>query len=133
MVTMGHVVACLALVLSTACGVEEDIVCPQGIFPAIQVEIKDAATGDPAWWGARGSLSDGGYRDSLRAPSVTNLDSTMALLLYGGMGRPGTYTVVVQKNGFLEWQASDVVVASSGGPCSMVETVTLRADLERAP
>ncbi len=119
----------LFLAAAGACGTD-GIICTQGIVPAIEVEVRVAATGTPAWWGATGWVQDGTYRDSLLALSASPADSAVPVPLAAAWGRPGTYLVVVRRDGFREWVRDGVTAPETGGQCSTVVTQRLRADLE---
>lgn len=108
----------------TACQ-SDPISCPQWILSPIIVEVRDAATGEPAAQGASGWIIMG--RDSARMLPAT---PTEQLELHAP-GGPGIYDVVVQKAGFRNWTRDNVYVR--GGNCGVERSVRLRADLERAP
>jgi hypothetical protein len=101
---------------------------------AVEVEVRDAATGEPAADGATGTLRDGGYTETMRVggwlyapdvPAGTGVGTT----LVGAMERPGTYTVRIEKPGYEPWERRGVRVTSD--VCG-VNVVQLRADLRRA-
>ena len=123
----------LSLFLGTTGGCGTDgIICTQGFSPAISVDVRVAATGAPAWWGAAGWVQDGTYRDSLLEQSANPADSTAAVPLAAAWGRPGTYRVVVRREGFQEWVREAVTAPETGGQCSTVVPQQLQADLEPA-
>lgn len=95
---------------------------------AIVVQVRDAMTGTPLAAGARGTIRDGDYVDSLRAQPADT--SGRPLTLSAGRGRPGTYTVTVVHAGYQTWQQNSVVVAL--GSCGLGSQV-LHADLEPVP
>jgi hypothetical protein len=111
----------LALVIS-ACG-GGSTMCPQWILSPIVVEVRDAATGEPAATGATGTIRSGDHETALVLPS-----STERLRLYS-TGGPGTYDVFVQKPGYLDWRRDGVYV--EGGNCGVEREVVVRADLLR--
>lgn len=88
--------------------------CSGGVYPAIEVHVTDAQTGAPAAEGAIGTLRDGDYTESLRVHSGTYVEdspsSSIPLSLGGAVGRPGTYTVRVEKDGYEPWEATGVRV-----------------------
>lgn len=106
----------------TACGAGS-IMCPQWILSPIIVEVRDAATGQPAAVGSSGTIRSGGNATALFLPS-----STESLRLYSA-GGPGIYDVFVQKPGYLDWRRDGVQVA--GGKCGVEKEVVVRADLVR--
>ena len=95
---------------------------------AIVVQVRDAVTGAPLAAGARGSIRDGQYIDSLRPPSADA--SGRLLTLSAGQGRPGTYTVTVIHPGYQTWQQTSVLVVV--GNCGLASQV-LHANLEPLP
>jgi hypothetical protein len=95
-----------------------------------QVQVRDAATGEPAWWGAQGYVEDGAFREDLHPSSTDPNDSLRALPLFSQGSREGTYTVRVEKPGFQAWSATGLVVEKDG--CFLTSHF-LEALLARAP
>jgi hypothetical protein len=114
----------------TACnGLDcNSIGAPQG--PTLQVDVRGAATGQPAWWGASGYIEDGNFRSDLHPSSTDPNDSLRVLPLFSQSFRKGTYTVRIEKSGFQEWSATGLVVETRG---CFLTTHFLEARLERAP
>lgn len=104
------------------------IACLAVVLPAIEVEVRDAATGRPAAGGARGAVQDGGYVDSLRVVGWTGpgIHDSTAHRMAAAYERAGTYAVQIQKPGYETWQASGVRVRRV--TCG-VETRRLQAEL----
>ena len=100
--------------------------CPAVIAPAIVVEVKDSRTGNPIAQGARGVVREGSYVDSLKPFAGISSDPATLTSLQGAAGRPGTYTVTVEKPGYLIW--SQTAVKAADDQCG-VRTVALIADL----
>ena len=101
--------------------------CPAVIRRAIEVEVTDARTGQPAAAGASGLVRDGAYTEPLRivgwrgtAPNDT------AITLGAGEGRVGTYDVRVERAGYGAWERQGVTPRV--GVCG-VQTMQLRAAL----
>jgi hypothetical protein len=112
------------LVLSTVfAGCSEWGGCTLSIEPGVVVEIRDVADGTPIAAAASGSVSDGSFQDSLRL-----VDGSLTRA--GADERAGTYRVQVVHAGYIPWEQAGVRVRNTG--CH-VDTVTLRADLQRAP
>jgi hypothetical protein len=109
-----------------------EAVCPITPFPAIEVEVRYAATEEPAWWGTRGIVQDGNFVDSLFATSEFAEDSSTAFLLAAAFDRPGTYDVTVERTGFKTVQM-DGVTATVDAQCSQVVPVRLQVRLEPEP
>ena len=105
--------------------------CPVISYPSFTVDVRDATTGAPAAWRAIGIAQDGAFLDTLDLP-VSPADSLNALTLYGPFERPGTYSVLVHKPGYLDWMTSGVVVEKTGERCPHVTTVRLEARLQRS-
>jgi len=97
--------------------------CTLSVEPGVLVEIRDAAEGTPIAATASGTVTDGSYEESLRLYDGS-------LTRAGADERAGTYRVQVVHPGYVPWEQTDVRVRDRG--CH-VDTVTLRADLQRAP
>lgn len=114
-------IALLAAGFSTsACS---GITCTAEGRDAVIVEVRDSITGSNAAEGALLIVRDGEYVDSVRGgpnepPALT-----------AAFERPGTYEVVVQKNGYREWVRQGVRVRRTGG-CDKLESVRLTALLQ---
>ena len=113
-----------ALALASACGEELLVGCPGEIRPAIEVVVSDGTTGTWIANGATGLVRDGEYVDSLTP--YTWAGSGALVSLSAASGRPGTYFVTIQKDGYRPWQQIDVEALDSH--CG-VRTTTLHAYL----
>ena len=118
---------CLAALggIATSCG--SDGTPPTGFCAApaslsVIVSVRDSISGQAAASGATGTLTGASVDDTLR-----QVDS---LRLVGG-DQTGTFTVRVDRPGYLTWTASDVQVTESG-PCGNVIPVELSAKLQLA-
>jgi hypothetical protein len=118
-------VTALALLLlsSVLAGCSEWGACTLSVEPGVLVEIRDAADGTPIAASASGTIIDDNFQDSLRLHDG-------ALTRAGADERAGTYTVRVLHTGYVLWEQTGVRVRETG--CH-VDTVTLQADLQRAP
>jgi hypothetical protein len=109
--------------------------CAASVSPAIIVVIKDAETGAPAAEGAVGTIRDGTYAETLQVYVTTSPTPPETigtpLSLSGGVGRPGTYTVRVEKPGYQAWERMGV--RARPAQCGVVSTVNLVADLQKSP
>jgi len=92
--------------------------CAPFVFYAVWVSVHDDATGARLDT-ARGFIRDGGYVDSLL------IDEGVGR---AGEERPGTYEVVVLKDGYKTWRQSGVAVTRD--ECHVV-TVRLDVSLEK--
>ena len=99
---------------------------------AISVEIRDSVTGLPAAYQARLILRNGAFTDTLTDFSEAK-DSLIALNLAGGMDRPGTYSVRVERSGYAPWTKDGVLVAEGKGDCASIHGVELAVRLQRIP
>ncbi|HYW06974.1 MAG TPA: hypothetical protein VE913_08460 [Longimicrobium sp.] len=90
---------------------------------SVAVEVRDSITGSGAAAGARGTLRDGTYSDTLNAVSATYMSSAAT------WERPGSYEVTIDKPGYLRWTGR---VRATRGECH-VESEPARALLRRAP
>ena len=112
----------LALFLS-ACGAAGTM-CPQWILSPIVVEVRDAATGEPAAADATGTIRSGSTETPLVLPS-----STERLKLYS-TGGPGTYECRCAKT-WVSRLATRRGPRQEGGNCGVEREVVVRADLLR--
>jgi hypothetical protein len=108
---------------TTACS-DAPTLCTTEGRSALSVEVRDARTGEPAAVGARGSIREGAYTDTL---TVVGPSTMTAMDTYE---RAGTYDVTVTKPGYRTWTAEDVRVTADA--CH-VRSRTIQAKLEPAP
>ncbi|MEP0547553.1 MAG: hypothetical protein ABJF88_11525 [Rhodothermales bacterium] len=114
------------VLLSAGCDAIQSGNCTAEAEPAIEVEVIDAATGEPAAEGATGVVTEGAYSDSLIVIGI-NADN-QEFLLGGAYERTGTYDVRVEKEGYQTWTREGVRVR--GDDCGP-RTVRLTAQLEQ--
>jgi hypothetical protein len=91
---------------------------------AIEVEVHDSITGAARADGATGTVATATYADSLHHDGS---DTT----LYSG-DRLGTYQVLVQRPGYVDWDRMGIVVSTTG-TCGNVLPVRLQARLVPTP
>jgi hypothetical protein len=89
---------------------------------SVVVTVRDSVSGQAAADGATGTLVGGSVDDTLL--------QTDSLTLEGGDAK-GTFTVRIDRPGYLTWTASDVHVTQQG-PCGNVIPVQLGAKLQPA-
>jgi hypothetical protein len=89
---------------------------------SVVVSVRDSISGQPTADGAIGTLVAAGVDDTLFHSD--------ALTLIGG-DRTGTFTVTIDRPGYLTWIASNVRVTEHG-PCGNVIPVELSAKLQPA-
>jgi hypothetical protein len=122
-----------ALVLS-GCGVldlVDPVLCAGVVSRAVEVEVRDALTGEPAADGAIGTARSGGFVETLQVIGWISHPGPRTAVMLGGVDeRPGVYTVTVHKPGYLPWERTGVV--AERGRCG-VTTAHLTANLEPAP
>ena len=106
----------------------QPVYCTENFVWGLQVTVQNSATGAPSASGAQLVARDGVYADtSSFPPNRPDLENQP---LVGAGEREGTYTVTVRKDGFLDWERTNVVVTAD--ECH-VRPVALTAPLERAP
>lgn len=105
---------------------DEQIACPAVVAPAVVVEVRNATTGDPEAGDAEGRLIDGDFNESMRV-GASNSEG-IPVTLEGAYERPGTYTVLIEKEGFESWSRSGVQAEED--ECGVV---TERITAELAP
>jgi len=104
---------CAALtLLGASCSsfTENDRVCTAEFRYGLTVTVLDSATGAVDFSGARGTIQDGDYTDSLTAVG----DAANIRALVGAGERQGTYTVRVTKPGYEPWVKHNVQVTHDG-------------------
>lgn len=107
----------------------DPVVCTAAISRGIEVEVRDAQSGQPAAQGALGIAREGSYVDTLQIVGWTSHPSAETALVVGGVEeRPGLYSVRVEKVGYQPWERSGV--RAEKGVCGVV-TARLQAQLER--
>ncbi len=120
----------LLAVLALYAGCKDDgtlgRICTTEARAGIQVDVRDAATGEPAADGAIAYAQEGAYVDTLR--TIPNLPPYASSMMAGVYERPGVYTVVVRKSGYRDWVQSNVIVTAD--ECHVI-TVQLQARLDR--
>ena len=106
------------------CGSDNDLkgACAAPKSESVVVTVRDSISGQAAADGAIGTLVGAGIDDTLE-----HLDS---LRIRGG-DETGTFTVTIDRPGYLTWSASDVHVMAQG-PCGNVIPVDLSAKLQPA-
>lgn len=116
LVAMGWIVS--------GCGSDKPLVayCAAPASLSVVVSVRDSTSGQAAADGAIGTLVGGGITDTL-----SHSDS---LTLRGG-NSTGTFTVTIDRPGYLTWIASNVRVTEQG-PCGNVIPVELDARLQPA-
>ena len=128
MSTLRAILAAGFVVGSAACGSSTGPAvgfCTAPASIAIELGVRDSASGAPLADSATGTVSTTSYQDSLH--HVAGVDS----LLFGG-NQLGSYTIVVRHPGYLDWTRSGVVV-SREGRCGNVIPVELATLLVGAP
>jgi hypothetical protein len=116
----------VALGLS-ACGTDPGA-CTANIVSAVTVRALAAGTGENVTDGARGTVSEGTYVDSLRP---AELDATQRVLLLSGADeRPGTYDLFVERDGYQAVSLSGLEATS--GECH-VTTVSVNVTMVPIP
>jgi hypothetical protein len=116
---------CLAALLCIASSCSSDGTPPVGFCTApaslsVIVTVRDSISGQAAADGSLGTLVGASVDDTLH--------QTDSLTLLGG-DQAGTFTVRIDRPGYLTWTASDVHVTEVG-PCGNVIPVELSAKLQ---
>jgi hypothetical protein len=118
--------AAVAIVFLGACS--DPGACTLNIEPAITVRALDAGTGENVTDGARGTVSEGGYADSLRP---AEFDVTQRVLMLSGADeRPGTYDLFLERDGYQAVSLGGLEARE--GECH-VETVELNVTMVAIP
>jgi hypothetical protein len=123
--TRGTRLICIAALagLASGCGSSTPVgFCAAARSLSVIVTVRDSISGQAAADGAIGTLVGGSVDDTLF--------QTDSLTLAGG-DATGTFTVHVDRPGYLTWSASDVHVTQQG-PCGNVIPVQLSAKLQPA-
>jgi hypothetical protein len=123
-----NIVLAVPLAFASACSSSVDV-CPAVVKPAVVVEVRDASTGLPIAEGASGAVREGSYTDSLKPYSGISANQSTLLSLQAALGRPGLYTLTVEKPGYASFTATGV--QATAGACG-VQTATVKANLIKA-
>lgn len=91
---------------------------------ALNVEVLDSLTGDPAAFGATLVLRKEGYTDSV-AVEPPFFQPTARLVQLGFNADPGVHTLSVDKGGFKNWENEIAVDGSACGAITRTTTVLL--------
>lgn len=112
---LGFALLCLAACASSGCGGTGGG-CTADVHRAIEVSVYDAQTRQPAISGAAATVRDGFYSETLREVAWTLVDPSdptsplLPLTLGGADERSGTYTIRVEKPGYVTWEKTGVRV-----------------------
>ena len=110
-----------------ACGTDPGA-CTANIQSAVTVRALAAGTGENVTDGARGTVSEGTYADSLRP---AELDAAQRVLLLSGADeRPGTYDLFVERDGYQAVSLGGLV--ATAGECH-VNTVSVNVTMVPIP
>ena len=120
-------VICL-LPLGSGCGSSDGVGCTANIVDGIVVSVVDAVTHAPIAAGAVGTIQDGSFTGTLSPFSFDASGNTIALA--GAQERTGTYTVRIEKTGYMPYVMPNVTVTKN---VCHVNTVALTAQLQPAP
>ena len=119
MATTPIMVAATLTLCTAACGDSSGPVCLPVERLAVEVEVRDAQTEELRADSARGVAQDGTYTDSLLIVRYLGEDMVPAAL-GGALGRPGTYTLRIERTGYQLWDTAGVrVLADECGPVTV--------------
>jgi hypothetical protein len=131
-ITLGRGAAVALLMVSGLSGCR--LGCDTIGVPALQVDVRDAATGQPlAWRALLITVRETGRADtaSLGDGSVIPADTTRLLTVTANTVSAGTYTVIVRRPGYREWVRRDVRVDADN--CGQPKSRRLEARLDKSP
>ena len=104
-IRLGLLISLLGGVFLAGCDVGTDV-CEPDFQPAVKVTVRDSVTDGLITLGALAILEEGPYREvMLYHTDANNLPS-----LWGGLGRVGTYSVTVSRDGYVSWQRTGIEV-----------------------
>src|SRR4051794_14570532 len=92
-------------------GCSEPAVCTLELQRGVQVEVRDAVSGDYIAEVIHGSLRDGSFEDSLRVVGWIGTDPALPTTLGGADERPGTYAVHLEGPAYEVWDTAGVKVS----------------------
>jgi hypothetical protein len=119
-----HLTCCVTIASLWGCSSPNDVLCTEIAVPAINVFVRDSASGSFAANGATATAVDGTYTDTNGFPEIITQPELAISLAYE---RAGTYAVTVTKTGYRDWMTSGVRVTRD---VCHVRTVTLNAQLQ---
>ena len=119
------------IVMLSACKEEttsdgDTIVCTASIDPAIRIQVLDKETGFAISCGAKAVISEGDFSEEVENPAGENCNDSQMLI--GADERSGTYDLMVSKEGYLDWYATNIQVSAN---LCHVNTVTVQAYMEK--
>jgi hypothetical protein len=112
----------VVLALAAACGNDLEPACLPVARPAVEVEVRDAATEGFRADLARGAVQDGAFTDSLRIVAVGGPRGAPSAL-GAAWERPGTYSIRIEREGYQLWDTSGVHVQADQCGASPVKFV----------
>lgn len=120
---------CFALLLAfvfVACSgdddtvVEEPIACTEEFVFGLSVQVRDAATGTIIPGGVTVVAQDGMYTETLDFIFDTHV---------GAGERPGNYTLIASKDGFMDKMAGPILVTMDEDMCHVItQSVTIKLE-----
>lgn len=114
-------------------GCAEDMVAR----PGLEIEIRDARTGQPVAYDATVIVADGSYADTIRVREMYSAVTVEDGIVWAADNRPGTYDVTIVHPQYQTWTRTGIRVRSSGESSAfdsspLPETVHVAASLEPA-
>ena len=100
---------CLTLLPLAACE-DPGFACSADVRPAVEVEVRDAVSGEHLSVTPRGVAREGLFQDSLRVGSTTLSIPPLVVTMVGADERAGTYLVQLEAEGYQAWDTSSVRV-----------------------
>jgi hypothetical protein len=105
---------CVALLTLAGC-MENGGACTLSVEPAVEVEVRDAVTGEYLAATPRGIAFENTYQDSLQVWGMTADVPQRVTSLAGASERPGIYSVHLEADGYQPWDTAGVRVTD--GDC----------------
>jgi len=109
------------------CGGSEQIFCPDVLTTSLMVSIFDASTGAPAATGATVIVHGAAFQDSVVLTREVPPPQAPYMVFEDRAGA-GTYTVIVRKPGYQDWQQTNVVIRA--GRCGVDSPAQVTARLQ---
>lgn len=125
---MVPIAAMTALAGACSSTTELSVVCPDILKMSLSVSVFDAATGAPAATGATVIVHSSTFEDSV----VLTREVAPPLapyMVYEDRAKAGTYSVVVRKSGYRDWQENGVVIHAD--KCGVTSPAIVTAELQR--
>ena len=120
----------MAALLGACRGITEPprVFCPDILRMSLSVSVFDAATGTPAATDATVIVHSSAFQDSVVLTQEV-APPLAPYMVFEDRAKAGTYSVIVRKSGYRDWQQNGVVIRADR--CGVTSPAIVTANLER--